>query len=251
MANLHIGIVVHGCPAISVPCVNNLNRLQLHYGRTVRYHLLDNGTPEADRGAVRACLTQWHLRQDKDTNVMFLDENTGCAAGWNRIIKAAISDPECKYILLMGHDVACHPDAPENLIARFEKGDVDLVTGVPFEADGELTIGDWEHPGPDFSCILIPRRVIEAVGYFDEKFWPAYFEDNDYHHRCKLAGCGMGIRTSTAPFRHSRSATVSTYPGLHQHFGANRAYFISKWGLPPDELGAALPWKGHDVKEPA
>jgi len=36
-------------------------------------------------------------------------------------------------------------------------------------------------------CVLIPRRVIDQVGIFDDKYF-AYFEDNDYQYRVVRAG---------------------------------------------------------------
>lgn len=43
-----------------------------------------------------------------------------------------------------------------------------------------------------FVCVLIPRKVIDAVGLLDEAFQPAYFEDDDYCTRAKNAGYKIG-----------------------------------------------------------
>jgi GT2 family glycosyltransferase len=89
--------------------------------------------------------------------------------------------------------------------------------------------------------LLLPRRVVERVGKFDERFWPAYFEDDDYHRRAIQLGVGLGIRTCLAPFRHYRSTTINRYPDLRQHFDRNRLYFIAKHGGTPDELRLPKP----------
>jgi GT2 family glycosyltransferase len=84
---------------------------------------------------------------------------------------------------------------------------------------------------------MLPRKLVETIGLFDENIWPAYFEDNDYHFRCILGGMGIGVWTWLAPFRHARSSTIVKYPNLIPHFAKNQQYFIAKWGgLPGDVL---------------
>lgn len=246
MPRIHIGVLIYGCADTSVRCVRSL--ITSRFTEPVVFHLLDNGSPEPDATAIRLALTGLHIGAG-NCQAIFSTSNLGCAAGWNTLIRVAQQDPEFEYIVLVGHDVFPHPDALQNLVVRYERGDVDMVTGVPYEVDVELTPHDDEAPGPDFSMILIPKRVINAVGLFDEAFWPAYFEDNDYHHRTKLHGCGLGIRTNLAPFRHFRSTTIKRYGELNQYFAKNQAYFVQKWGGPPGEVGASLPWRGVGAVE--
>jgi len=87
-----------------------------------------------------------------------------------------------------------------------------------------------------FSCFMLPKMVYSAVGPFDEQFWPAYFEDNDYSHRVTLAQipfCFTGVG-----YGHIGSATLASYTtaeqGEHQRqFAANQQRYIDKWkGMP-------------------
>lgn len=39
-----------------------------------------------------------------------------------------------------------------------------------------------------FGCFFIDEEIRRELGPFDERFYPAYFEDGDYRRRMKLAG---------------------------------------------------------------
>jgi hypothetical protein len=44
--------------------------------------------------------------------------------------------------------------------------------------------GKWFVAGSGgWSIFAINRACVDNVGFFDENFFPAYFEDNDYHYR--------------------------------------------------------------------
>lgn len=95
-------------------------------------------------------------------------------------------------------------------------------------------VPEAEHPC--FSGFMINRACWDRVGEFDEGFDPAYFEDNDYHHRINLAGM-KAIVYPPAMFYHFGSKTqtegLPPDPGRHRRFEANRAYFVEKWGGQP------------------
>jgi GT2 family glycosyltransferase len=90
---------------------------------------------------------------------------------------------------------------------------------------------DREHP--DFSCFMITKETIDKIGWFDENFRVAYFEDSDYHARIALAG-EKAISTISAIYWHYASKTVQENdylkPIVAEAFKGNKAYFIEKWG---------------------
>jgi GT2 family glycosyltransferase len=84
---------------------------------------------------------------------------------------------------------------------------------------------------------MIRDSFVEAVGWVDEDFHPAYFEDNDLHRRVKLAGGDhAAIATTASVFYHFGSRTqnesgdLPVVPG--SMFDNNREYYINKWGGP-------------------
>jgi GT2 family glycosyltransferase len=57
------------------------------------------------------------------------------------------------------------------------------------------------------ACIAVGERAIEAIGYFDQNFWPAYFEDADYFRRLDLSGI-PALWDERILLEHNRSQTV-------------------------------------------
>ena len=99
--------------------------------------------------------------QDKlPPNTVFLPQqrNVGFAAANNIGIRRALADG-CDFALLLNNDTAARPDFAE-------KKQVSFIT---------------------FCCVLLPRAVIEQVGYLDETLF-MYCEDVDYCLRLTRAG---------------------------------------------------------------
>lgn len=233
MAKLYVGVVIHGCPQFVTPCLDSILNSELDF--PTKFVFLDNGSPNPSDVAQVLKSAEEHSPDRVITHVS--DKNLGCAAGWNFCIRKAYEDPEFEWIVLAGHDIVVHPRTLSNLVHRYLRGDVDITSGVDavYEADMPEPV-EQEVIGANFSLIMLPRKTLDVVGLFDENFWPAYYEDNDYHFRAILAGKGYGVWTWLAPFRHSRSATVRNYPELAAKFAANSEYFRTKWGGMPSEV---------------
>jgi GT2 family glycosyltransferase len=98
---------------------------------------------------------------------------------------------------------------------------------------GEPDIVTSENVG-GFACFGLTAELVAEVGYLDERFAPAYFEDNDYHYRVRLAG----FELRNAPgctITHARSATLQVMSEperqlLAMRFKQNLALYRQKWG---------------------
>ena len=139
--------------------------------------------------------------------------NMGVAASWNHIIKMR---PRAAWWMTCGFDLEFAPGDLQRLIDHMdETGGVALLQG--------------------FSAFGIDRDAVRKVGFFDENFVPAYFEDNDYDYRCRLAEvpfCGL-----PAGMSHAVSSTLRSSTELQERnnysFPLNREYFRQKWGGSP------------------
>jgi GT2 family glycosyltransferase len=88
-------------------------------------------------------------------------------------------------------------------------------------------------PNINFSCFGLTPLTIKRVGFFDEGFELAYFEDNDYHHRMNLEGVSS-VCDNWAPFIHYGSRSIKEGGVKHEpYFTNNREYFKKKWGFVP------------------
>ena len=103
-----------------------------------------------------------------------------------------------------------------------------------------LKKGTKEHfylcrPYYNWSSFILTKNVYEKVGPFDEGFKKAYFEDNDYMYRMKLAGVPIKYVDELNPDVYLNSQTIEKNPLLGGYI-ENKEYFLQKWGgLPESE----------------
>lgn len=140
--------------------------------------------------------------------------NLGVARSWN--LFAGLARPHD--LLLANDDVTFGAGAIAAALARPEP--VVLLAG--------------------YACALYREEAWQRVGLFDESYWPAYFEDNDWARRAKLAGVAVADLTDQHMVEHVGSATLQSVPDadretMHRRFRDNRDYYARKWGGPPGE----------------
>ena len=154
------------------------------------------------------------LQKHLTENTVFLPQeaNVGFAAANNVGMRRALADG-CDWVLLLNNDTVAAPDFLETLLRETPAGAVScpkmLFLDPPDEiwfAGGELDratgkvrhLGGHEKDGPAFAekkqvsfitfcCVLLPRQVIEQVGFLDETLF-MYCEDVDYCIRLANAG---------------------------------------------------------------
>lgn len=161
-------------------------------------------------------------------------ENRGVAAGWNigiaRAMEMGIND-----FVISNDDVYFEDGArPSELIAPLNNN----------------TAISMPNAGIGFACFGMNASTIDRVGWFDENFTPAYFEDNDYIYRAKLIDLRYAYTETKVV--HEGSKTQFWFGDgdeervvSHDRFRRNREYFISKWGGQPLEERFGVPFNGN------
>ena len=133
--------------------------------------------------------------------------NLGVAASWNLMIDRAAPDA----IIISNDDIVFG----EHTLRELSEG----LEQYPFvEGDG------WALFGQRF-------ELIQTVGYYDETFWPAYYEDVDYDLRLRRVGV-IPHRALSEPVHHVGWATLRTGDAdwVTEGRERNHAYFLAKWG---------------------
>lgn len=155
--------------------------------------------------------------------------NLGVSASWNLVIKTT---PTASWWMFSNSDV------------EFADGDLERLCQHMETHGGVALLGT-------FSVFGMTSKALESIGFFDENFAPAYFEDNDYDYRCQLAG--VPIIGLPAGLRHEISSTLrssETYTRQnHRTFPKNREYYLAKWGGMPTNEEFRTPFNsGQDIR---
>jgi O-antigen biosynthesis protein len=201
--------------------------------------LINNGSTDGTGAYINKC------GESSNVYPINFNENKGVSASWNLGIKMAIDKCDSKYFFIPNNDVLLHPKTIDTLIEKIDQKGVlmatatDISGSIPTPSDIKAVLAppeSLEVEAPDFSCFLIKRETIRSIGYFDESFYPAYFEDNDYHYRIKLSG-GHAYRYNQAIYFHYGSRTIKAGQQIKDKanlgYTINRDYFIRKWGGEP------------------
>lgn len=158
--------------------------------------------------------------------------NAGVAASWNWGVRVALA-AGAEFVTLCSTSV------------RFDDGAQRLCkTADLFAENGQMPWGFESLLG--WKMITLGRRTLETVGPFDERFWPAYFEDNDYIWRMRCAGilepAGADRSLRKIPWIGALdypvvedAHAIKNVDGLEVDFVALQAYYELKWGGPPGE----------------
>ena len=216
--------------SIVILCMNNLKHTKkciesIRKNTTTPYQLvvLDNGSTDETLQYVQGVMT------DKDVLIR-LHKNIGFGPGNNLAVKVA----KGKYICFLNNDCEVGEGWMEQLIKEAEKGNL---------VGGSLNFVEPDHEGKTFKhvgmrktdwgyieawCLLIERKLFDAVGGFDERFVPALGEDVDLSLKVKELGVGL----QTVPdlrVAHSGNKTTSKLSALSRLSEKNNALLYDKW----------------------
>jgi len=73
------------------------------------------------------------------------------------------------------------------------------------------------------------------VGKFDECFYPAYYEDNSYKYRMKLAGISVLNTPELNPLVYKNSSSLAKDPSILEDSKKNKELYIKMWGGEPNQ----------------
>jgi GT2 family glycosyltransferase len=151
------------------------------------------------------------------------EQNLGVSGSWNMIMDYA-DKVNGTHVLILNDDIYLGKSQEEiNTIIRL-----------------------WK---PEFICtelnwcsFILSVEAYKKVGKFDDNFFPAYFEDNDYFRRMQLAGVTIIVNPMLNPVVYRNSMTIQKTPELNNGFEKNRQYYISKWGGQPTQETFSTPF---------
>jgi len=185
-----------------------------------RYFILDNSQGDPDVLSAIIGIKNTPSKYVEEIKVVHNVTNVGFSGSINQIIK---QNTDCPYWCVLSVDWHPAPGELKKLAKRLENPFVGILC-------------DETQNG--YSSMVFTPELLYEVGYLDENFFPAYYEDNDHRYRMKQAG----IEWEYLPlkYQHAVSATIKRDPVIYARnqmtFKENGRYYVEKWGgLPGQE----------------
>jgi GT2 family glycosyltransferase len=207
-------------------CISSLKNLT-SYKNYKTYLVDDSGTGNIGR----------EIKSNfKWINLIINQENLGCSKSYNAGMKEALKDYNPDYIVLLNDDLEfVDPEWLNKIISYGEKNEKVGILGCRMVyPDRSMQwiakkgkIYSFMKPGhfeksEDIlkaqkvkeiigSCYIIKRRVIEEIGFWDEKFSPYYGEESDYSFRAARKGFSFLYVGETEIIHHGASSTKNLF----------------------------------------
>jgi len=189
-------------------------------------YVIDNGSTDGTLDWLEE-----QRRKGRPIVVTAFGQNLGVAAAWNRGLETAFEDGHLK-ALVMNNDVILAADTVDALERGYNKH-LGVVSAHSVAAINALYLVErtptYQLP-VDYSCFLLSRAVYAKVGPFDEGYWPAYFEDQDWDCRAEQLGVPRGtLGDAVTCHFHSQTLHSGQLPEHAHYFAKNQARFMEKW----------------------
>lgn len=196
--------------AIGIPTLNRLDLLHpallfyIHDFPETKIYIVDNGNQSIESKF-----------KHPNVEVIYVGENLGVATSWNFLCKKIYENHE--YALILNDDI---------YLGRKEWEVINLLDN--FKKFFYCTMLDW-------CAFIVPKKTFKVIGDFDEQFFPAYYEDNDYHYRIKLKGESIFNIPFLNPFLYQASKSAEKDPTILPKVKNNKELYIKKWGGEPNK----------------
>jgi rhamnosyltransferase len=200
--------------------------------------IVDNGSDEATRRELKV------LASMEKVTLILNEQNRGLAHAFNQAVGWA-RQQGFEWILTLDHDSESTPGMVEKLVRTFttieQKGiqKVGVVGANPFDQnvqqffqynnrpEGGILLEDEE---PISSGSLIPLRVFEAVGLFNEDLF-IYCVDTDFCMRLKENGFGAYVCTEAILLHREgakRRRRFLWFNAIYDHYGKAARYYLTR-----------------------
>jgi hypothetical protein len=149
-------------------------------------------------------------------------QNLGVAASWNHILRLHHPD---ELVIISGVGTILGTETLELFVARQQETQAPLIYG-----GGTLGM---------YGLFIHTPELTERTGYYDEQFWPAYYEDSDYVRRMHFVGVFWDARdvpghggdyVPGSVHRATEARDLPTYHEVVRLSSENREYYKRKWG---------------------
>jgi hypothetical protein len=155
--------------------------------------------------------------------------NVGFGNAMNRLMSAAFTDETTKWFLCLNPDGVLHYNALRELLLSSGLNPDCLIEARQFPEEHlkQYDPQTFETPWASGACLLISRRIYEAVGGFDPNFF-MYLEDVDLSWRVRSAGLSTKVAVNSL-FGHEVLCRPPS-PNSDKQMLLSGRYLAQKWG---------------------
>jgi rhamnosyltransferase len=200
--------------------------------------IVDNGSDEPTRRELN------RLAVFDSTTLIFNERNEGIAHAFNQAVEWA-HDKGFQWILTLDHDSEATPGMVDKLLRAFSMleqvgiENVGVVGANPFDQNNQhfLTYQPRDGGGPPLedtevisSGSLIPLRVFEAVGKFNEDLF-IYYVDTDFCMRLTRGGFRVFVCPEAVLLHREGSKRRRNFLWIHaqyDHYGKAARYYLTR-----------------------
>ena len=214
--------------AIGIPTINRADLLQealadlaINLPDLDKLFIVDNGSQEF-------CIPE---NIQGKTIVHRPGKNLGVAGSWNYMMRSAFIEHGIDYLFLLNDDI---------VLGKTKQTILETITRNP---EARLISGGYY-----WSAIMLRKDIVDSVGYFDETFYPAYYEDDDFSYRCSILQIPMVTDTALSPSVKRSSETIKKDRTLEGGSHKNHLYYIKKWGGDCHKEKFNVPFNGNPPK---
>ncbi len=237
-----IVIPVYGQHVMTYTCLKSI--AETCADESIEVIVIDDCSPEPAADA---------LAPVQGINVVRNDVNLGFLKNCNKAASMASGD----YVLILNNDIIVTPGWLRAMLDTFsERENVGMVGAKLIYPDGSLqeaggivwrdgSAWNWgrnqDASRPEYNylrevdycsgaCLLLQREFWNALGGFDERYAPAYYEDTDLAFRVREAGKRVYYqpRAVVVHFEGQSSGTDVTQ-GVKKHQVINQQTFMQRW----------------------
>lgn len=194
---IDVGIVVLGWNRSDVTKNFFMSYIEHTPHDKARLVFIDNGSADNTTEIANLFVNKKHK-----IDVIKNSRNKGVAAGWNQGIRHLLNDKDIKYFIVINNDVLFKSNKWVDSIIDSVRNNKYILAGPQYvtvnsvaEVDGQMVnyIGGW--------CMGFHRDIIADVGYFNDDFYPAFYEDVEFSFRATSNGYRLH-RLNDIPVEH-------------------------------------------------
>ena len=165
------------------------------------------------------------FEERQEVNYIKWDENLGVAPAWNRGWQ---ENPRASFYCWLNADCFVTKGWAYPLVVAAEQMDVISMPYTNGEKSDGIGITGW--------CFLTRKDIAEKIGFFDETFVPAQYEDTDWFHRAIYTHRIALVNLPTSNVLHERrKGGTETLPNFETRWKylhmANRCRYAWKHGV--------------------